>query len=295
MDLKNYNRYKKLFNLHSNKLINKNFDNLELIEMIKYALNDGKYLRPIIAMSMCIETGGNIDFVIKFALAIELYHTSSLILDDLPCMDNDDYRRNKLSFHKKYGLYNSQMIISILINFANNLIIENFTFDSNKLLIILEIISKNIGITGAAGGQYIDLHIEKFVNKSSSSKSKDLFKKLVNMKTSTLFEIAFIGGYLSNIKKNMSKKNEIINLAKNFGFAFQLYDDFDDIDKDKKKNSKINPNYINQFGITKTTLEFNKSINECNKILNNLKINNIILNEIISYLVNKVKIHIKYH
>lgn len=57
MDLKNYNRYKKLFNLHSNKLINKNFDNLELIEMIKYALNDGKYLRPIIAMSMCIETG----------------------------------------------------------------------------------------------------------------------------------------------------------------------------------------------------------------------------------------------
>lgn len=291
----NFSKYQLLFNSSLNDILNKEGLSNDLYNMIIYALKSGKRLRPIISIDICLSLGGKLEDVINFAVAIELIHNASLIIDDLPCMDNDDYRRNKLSFHKKYGLYNSQMIISILINFANNLIIENFTFDSNKLLIILEIISKNIGITGAAGGQYIDLHIEKFVNKSSSSKSKDLFKKLVNMKTSTLFEIAFIGGYLSNIKKNMSKKNEIINLAKNFGFAFQLYDDFDDIDKDKKKNSKINPNYINQFGITKTTLEFNKSINECNKILNNLKINNIILNEIISYLVNKVKIHIKYH
>ena len=97
MDIKNY---QKLFNQYLDKFIH-NIKNNKLREIIRYSLNDGKRLRPIIILDISYKLNGK--YLYDLALLVELLHNASLIIDDLPSMDNDDYRREKLTVHKKYG------------------------------------------------------------------------------------------------------------------------------------------------------------------------------------------------
>ena len=155
MELIKFNQYKTLFNTNLEKTINDRIKNKEIIEMIMYSLDGGKRLRPIIAMAICNSLCNNINNVLNFSVAIELIHTSSLIIDDLPCMDDDNYRRNKLSFHCKYSVVKAQLVSEQLINTSMSLILD--TYNKEDYTIIIQNIFHNLGLMGAAGGQLLDL------------------------------------------------------------------------------------------------------------------------------------------
>ena len=208
-------------------------------------------------------------------------------------MDNDDYRRNNLSFHKKFSEYKAQIVSNIMIQLAMKLIYKNFKYlEQPVLTVIINNIVKNIGILGAAGGQLIDLapiYIDNKKELLNNFKDKSIIKDLFNKKTGSFFEISFIGGNLSG-GGNISNLDAIKLAANNFGMAFQIYDDFDDIDQDKErvKNNLLDPNYINNFGRKEAILEFNNSKNKFIEIMKEYMIYSSTMEELILILNKKI-------
>ena len=296
MSLANFNSYKTTFNSMLENIISQYTTSEKVKEMIMYSLEDGKRLRPIIALDICLKKGKCIDDIILFAVAIELLHTASLIIDDLPCMDNDDFRRNRLSFHKKYSEYDAQLITNKIMNISTKLVFDNFKQKNNSsLTIIMNNISKNMGILGAAGGQLMDLTpvTSIYNNKQqiiTEFKNKEKLKELFTKKTTSFFEIAFIGGYISG-DGDINNLDDIIQAAYNFGLAFQIYDDFDDIDQDKQRINKDlqDPNFINNFGKQEAYNEFEKSIETFKNIMTKHELYSTTIYELVKFLESKVK------
>ena len=274
------------FNNHSYTIIKEEFKDKDLINMIIYSLNNGKRLRPIIAIDICLSLGKQFEDVIFFALGIELIHTSSLIIDDLPYMDNDSYRRNQLSFHKKFGDYKAEIVSRIMLNTGIKYIYQNFKhLDQTMFDLFINNLVKNLGIEGATGGQLLDLTPFNIHNKNDvieSFKNREFIQELLTKKTSTLFEIAFLGGYLSG-HYNTNDINKLKECANSFGLAFQLYDDYDDINQDKNriKLNLYDPNYINNFGIDETEKLFINKIKSFKKNMELIGLYSDIMNELL--------------
>ena len=244
----------------------------------------GKKLRPMIVLAICNNINVN-----KIALAIELIHNSSLIIDDLPCMDNDLYRRHNKTIHNKYGETNALNISIFLFRKAIELIYENVIEIDNsgkKIYEINKIIYDNIGKNGLPLGQYLDLGFLK--NKLKLDNKKDHIS-LIYKKTTTLFNLSFLIPYILQTDNNDNIKI-MKKVSKWFGIAFQLYDDFLDIEQDKKNNS---PNYVNKYGIELAYSFFTKSINKTKLYLKTLEIDNTFFIEVIDLLLNKVNITVK--
>lgn len=292
MSLEEYTILKKFFNNNIQTILSNFLESEELINMIMYCLEDGKRLRPIIALDICNSLTKDLEKGLKFSLAIELIHNASLIIDDLPCMDDDDFRRNKLSFHKKYSESIAQIVSAELLGIATKLIIESF--NKTDLGIILEIVSTNLGLLGAASGQLVDVTpLDLHKNKKEiikKSKRKDEIKDLINKKTTTFFEIAFLGGFILG-GGNIDLIDKIKELANNFGLAFQIYDDFDDIEQDNKRNdSKLeDQNFINNFGKEDAFNEFNENISLFRKDIKKYSLDSKLINELCNFLECKVK------
>lgn len=292
MSLEEFTEYKSYFNDKIKNILLEYVDSEKLMEMVLYSLKDGKRLRPIIALDICNSLSGNRENGLKFAIAIELIHSASLIIDDLPCMDDDDYRRGDLSFHKRYSENLAQLVSSDLYRLSMKLLIDNFV-DNNNLHIIMELISKNLGLFGAALGQLIDvtpLHLYNKKDILSSSEKKTEIIELINKKTTSFFEIAFVGGYVLG-NGNLEDLENIKRLSKNFGLAFQIYDDFDDIEQDNKRNKidLINPNFISNFGKEYGLKEFMTSLEEFKLGIKKYNIDSKIMNELCDFLESKVK------
>lgn len=204
-----------------------------LRDAIEYSLkNGGKRLRPIIVMLMAEAIGKNHD-VLDAALCVEFFHTASLIADDLPCMDNDDFRRNKPSLHKAFGedvaILASYTLISagyerIGINSRNRVNGPNLCSEA------LKIVSKAAGIFGATNGQFLDLYPPNY--------DLETIKKIIYQKTVTLFEISFVLGWIFG-EGDLDKIDQIKDLAFDLGFAFQVADDLQDMDQDEKNIAHI--------------------------------------------------------
>lgn len=264
--------------------INDHSQDINETTLFKDIFLGGKKLRPMIVLAICNNINVN-----KIALAIELIHNSSLIIDDLPCMDNDLYRRHNKTIHNKYGETNALNISIFLFRKAIELIYENVIEIDNsgkKIYEINKIIYDNIGKNGLPLGQYLDLGFLK--NKLKLDNKKDHIS-LIYKKTTTLFNLSFLIPYILQTDNN--DNIEIMKkVSKWFGIAFQLYDDFLDIEQDKKNNS---PNYVNKYGIELAYSFFTKSINKTKLYLKTLEIDNTFFNEVIDLLLNKVNIIVK--
>lgn len=290
---KTYNNFFKYFNDNLHKVINEYIhpeqDNIK--EYIFYSLNGGKRLRPILILSICNTLTNNAERGLKLAIAVELIHSVSLMIDDLPCMDNDTQRRGKDCFHIKYSEIDTNIVSSIMINLAIKLINDNFNeykMDDN-IIYVIKNISYNLGILGLTGGQAMDL--SPLDDQVKFKKDKKNIELLFHMKTTSLFQVCFISAYLICKKYDQNSFNLLTDTSKNFGLCFQIYDDFEDIEQDKTRIDKnlIDPNYINNFGIHESNKVFNKNMNE---FLNNMKNLNLLSNEIIEIsnkLLNKLK------
>lgn len=227
----------------------KNFaHNPTLKKASEYALlNGGKRFRPSIALMVAEALGSNFD-ISKVALTIEYFHTASLIADDLPCMDNDDFRRDKPSLHKVYGETLSLLVTyaliaegyrNIYLN-AEDLKNNNYHFANKSdqiCALALENATFNTGIHGATGGQVFDLNPVDF--------SLEAVKEIIHKKTTSLFEIAFVFGWLYG-GGDIQKVNSVKKIAKHFGLAYQIADDLIDLKEDQINKRSIN--MANLFG-----------------------------------------------
>jgi len=192
----------------------------QLRDACEYALlNGGKRLRPILVVMIAdaLDRGLN---VMPVALSVEFFHTASLIADDLPCMDDDDERRNHPSLHKEFG-----ESVAILASYA--LIAEGYggIYRNSKMnpdadaMLCLEAATRCAGIAGATNGQFLDLY--------PPDESLETVKKILYQKTVTLFEISFIFGWIFG-GGNSDRLEEVKLCAYHLGMAFQIADDLID-------------------------------------------------------------------
>ena len=214
---------KKKFDLKFKKLLNNKLDTSILSKAMYYgSINGGKRIRPFLVMESAkiAKISSNDAFVI--ASSIECIHSYSLIHDDLPSMDNDDYRRGKLSTHKKFNEATAILAGDALHDLAFELISGNIN-DKNCIskIKLINYLSLCIGHKGLALGQALDLDFEN--KKLSKNKILDMYSK----KTGKLFEFSFSAPF---ILKDKSKTD--IQFAKEygmlFGLIFQVIDDLID-------------------------------------------------------------------
>ncbi len=209
-----------------------------LVEAMKYSVLDGgKRFRPVLALATADVLGRPLNYILPYACAVEFIHTYSLIHDDLPCMDNDDIRRNKLSNHKKFGEAVALLAGDALLTEAFQICAKTRAPAANVVASV-GTLSRLAGIAGMAGGQSIDIAYTEHTLESLI----DLHKK----KTGALIEAAVVGA----AQLCEAYDETIASLRKysgNLGLAFQVKDDLLDSQQDSKK-----PSFVNFLGYDET-------------------------------------------
>lgn len=206
-----------------------------LRDACEYALtNGGKRYRPLIVLMISEALGNNQD-VLNAAISVEFFHTASLIADDLPCMDNDDQRRDKPSLHKAFGettalLASYALIVAAFerIHIASSESIQN---QDTICRIALEEATRCSGILGATGGQFLDIYPPVL--------NLETIEEVIYKKTVTLFEVSFSFGWIFG-GGDLSLLGEVRKASYHFGMAFQTADDLGDLLQDEKGEHQIN-------------------------------------------------------
>lgn len=202
-----------------------------LRDACEYALlNGGKRLRPtlVLVVANALGFGGA---VMPAALSVEFFHTASLIADDLPCMDNDDLRRDRPSLHKVFGENIAILTSYALIAEGYGGISRNSKNCPKSAVICLEAATRCAGINGATNGQFLDLF--------PPDSRLETIKQIIYQKTVTLFEISFIFGWIFG-GGNPERLDEVKHCAYHLGMAFQIADDLLDVSQDSRINLAVN-------------------------------------------------------
>ena len=285
------------------KLINDKLDEYIQIEYpqtifksMKYTVTlPGKRLRPIMCLETCKMLGGEIEDAIPTACAIEMLHAQTLIHDDLPCMDNDDYRRGKLTNHKVFGEAIAVLAGDALLTYAPQIITKYS--DNLSPSIKIRVLNEYFNYAGARGviaGQVVDIESEKNDNINDKEKTLDY---LHLHKTSDLFQLAMrSGAIIANAEDE--KISEVTEFARNFGLAFQIADDILDeistfeqmgktMGKDKDENKLT---YVSLYGLEDAKCKLSCILAQCRDTMKKQNFNSVIFNEIIVQLYKRVGI-----
>jgi geranylgeranyl diphosphate synthase, type II len=238
----------------------------DIFESMRYSvLAGGKRLRPVMCLEACRIFGGNIEDAIPTACAIEMLHAQSLIHDDLPCMDNDDFRRGKPTNHKVFGEATAVLAGDALLSFAPQLIIQKSKLNDKTKLRLIEEYCIAAGAYGLIAGQIVDIDSE------GKEISAETLEFIHTHKTADLFKLALKSGAIiaggNNTELRATQWEEQIKAMENFGqklgFAFQICDDildetstFEKLGKTLGKDKEAKkPTYIAIFGIEKAREE----------------------------------------
>ena len=220
------------------------------------ASSDSKMVRAALIYASA-ENNDQLNPLSKLTLAtsIELVHTYSLIHDDLPSMDDDDYRRGKESNHIKFGEANAILAGDALQALAYQIIANDAYLDSNMKVEAISILSSACGKNGMVYGQYLDIK-----NEATETK-KDEIELIHSLKTGKLIECAVMMGQIGNKEKKSIEKYQ--NFGRKIGLAFQITDDILEVTSDKKtlgkntnsdeKNNKAT--YVNVVGLSNAIRE----------------------------------------
>ncbi len=263
----------------------------DIFKAMKYTvLLPGKRLRPVMCLETCRMFGGNVDDAIPTACAIEMLHAQTLIHDDLPCMDNDDFRRGKPTNHKVFGEANAVLAGDALLTFAPQTIIKHSSnINPEKLIRILCEYFHAAGAYGVIAGQVIDIESE---NKIPDNPAQTL-EFIHTHKTADLFKLALrTGAIIANASDEQIE--EITEFGQCMGVAFQIADDildetstFEEMGKTLGKDKEAGKlTYVSLYGLERAKSDLNNYIERCFEILNkhNLK------SEVFEYILNKIKI-----
>ena len=207
-------------------------DLVRVSDAMKYsALGGGKRIRPFIVTQVCEMLGADKASVMPLACALECVHTYSLIHDDLPCMDNDDFRRGKPTCHKVYGEEFALLAGDALLTYAFEIIADADKLSDKGKIQAVKYLSALAGIMGMVGGQTIDLESEE------KNISIEKLEKLHRLKTGALLRCAALLGTLASDISG-SELEKIEAYASKIGLAFQIADDILDVTADEKELGK---------------------------------------------------------
>lgn len=197
----------------------------KIYEAMRYSLlAGGKRLRPILCLAACELMGGTIEMAMPTACAMEMLHTMSLIHDDLPAMDNDDYRRGKLTNHKVYGEDIAILAGDGLLTFAFEIIArDTVNVPPGQILQVISRVAYAVGATGLVGGQVVDLECE-----GKSDVSEETLTYIHTHKTGALLEVCVTSGAIL-AGASAEDVERLSRYAQNIGLAFQIIDDILDI------------------------------------------------------------------
>ena len=264
-----------------------------VLEAMNYSvLAGGKRLRPMLMFETYRLFGGSGRIIEPFAAAIEMIHTYSLVHDDLPAMDNDEYRRGKKTTHAVYGEAMGILAGDALLNFAYETAAEALTMEegtktAGKAFVIL---AKKAGVYGMVGGQTVDVESE------GCDISKEKLDFIYRLKTGALIESAMVSGaVLAGAKEDEQKTVE--RAAGKIGLAFQIQDDILDetsslavlgkpVGSDRKNKKST---YVAWEGIEKAGQEVKRLFAEAMEELDSLSLDHPFLSELLRYLIHREK------
>ena len=265
----------------------------KIFQSMRYSLlAGGKRLRPTMAIEVATLFGANMEEIIPTAVAIEMLHCQSLIHDDLPSMDNDDFRRGKPSNHKAFDEATAILAGDALLSYAPKLIIDKTptSISAETKIEVLKEFFIAAGVDGIIAGQIVDLDSE---NKEIT---KETLEYLYEYKTAKLFKLSVRAGAL--IGKATKEQIEALTLfAQYYGYAFQIFDDILDetstlekLGKTPKKDEKAGKStYISMFGMDKAKEQVVFLCNKAYDILNKNNINSSVLNKYLTDIVEGIK------
>ena len=206
----------------------------KIYEAMRYSLMaGGKRLRPILCLATCELAGGTIDMAMPTACALEMIHTMSLIHDDLPAMDNDDYRRGKLTNHKVYGEDIAILAGDGLLAYAFEfLAVETQHVPADRLLKVVARLGHAVAATGLVGGQVVDLESEGVADISLSTLNFIHVHKTGALLKASVLSGADLAGADPDLLQRLSC------YAYNIGLAFQIIDDVLDVTATREELGK---------------------------------------------------------
>ena len=265
-----------------------------ITEAMEYSLMaGGKRLRPMLMKEVFRLFGGTMKAIEPFMAAIEMIHTYSLVHDDLPAMDNDDYRRGRKTTHVVYGEDMGILAGDALLNYAFETAFHAFELcpqDSLKIGKALQVLGEKAGIHGMIGGQVID------VKETGKQIDREVLDTIYELKTSALIEASMmVGAILAGATDEELEKVE--QMASNIGIAFQVQDDILDVTSTEEvlgkpihsdeKNEKTT--YVTLYGIEKASAVVEERSKEAIALLHELPGENDYLEELIIKLIHRVK------
>ncbi len=288
------------------ELVNKKIDEYmpicypqKIFKSMKYTVTlPGKRLRPVMCLETCRMFGGNYEDAIPTACAIEMLHAQTLIHDDLPCMDNDMYRRGQLTNHMVFGEAHAVLAGDALLTFAPQTILKySKNLSSEKLLKIMEEYFHAAGAYGVIAGQVVDIESEKLSQMQGFDTEDEQLPEILNFihthKTADLFKLALrTGAIIANATDEQLE--EITEFGQKLGVAFQIADDildetstFEEMGKTMGKDKEEGKlTYTSLYGLDKAKQDLNKILDECFEILNK----NNLHSEVFEQILNKIRI-----
>ena len=245
-----------------NEYIEINIDSLNINKQVKDALkyalvSNGKLIRPNLFLSFFPDKEKYYDL----ALAIEVIHVFSLIHDDLPAIDNDDYRRGKLTLHKKFDEATAILIGDALLNYAYELIVNAQAINDSEKVKIIKIISQKTGINqGMIHGQFLDIY--------QITNNIEQIKNCYFEKTGALLSAAML---MANVIIKQYNEEKLEELAYKIGLLYQIQDDYFDcygnfeeigktIGSDLKNDKKTYVNYFSKNELEKIIYDLKEQI-----------------------------------
>ena len=258
-------------------------------------LAGGKRLRPMLMQETFRLFGGSGKLVKPFMTGMEMIHTHSLIHDDLPALDNDDYRRGRLTTHKVYGEAMGILSGVALLNYAYETMLQAFamaeTLQQKEAVIdALQVMAEKTGIHGMLGGQSVD------VENDGKALEKDMLDYIYENKTAALIEASMMTGAIL-AGADAEQVSVIEQAAKRIGLAFQIQDDILDVTStdeelgkpvhSDEKNHKVT--YVTLFGTEKAAAQVAGLSAEAVELLESLNKNNEFLYLLVEKLVNRRK------
>lgn len=264
-----------------------------VIEAMNYSvLAGGKRLRPILMMETYRMFGGRSKVIEPFMAAMEMIHTYSLVHDDLPAMDNDEFRRGKKTTHARYGEAMGILAGDGLLNYAFETATQAFEIEPENSNIgrALQVLAAKSGIHGMLGGQCVDIESE------GKEVTEEVLQFIDKLKTAALLESSMmIGAILAGATKNEQKIVE--QAARELGLAFQIQDDILDVTGSTEELGKPvgsdEKNHKTTYVTLKGSEEASKEVEERSKhsveLLNSLVVKNEFLTNLMMELVHRKK------
>ena len=264
-----------------------------VIEAMNYSfLSGGKRIRPMLMLETYRLFGGKSDVIEPFMAAMEMVHTYSLIHDDLPAMDNDEYRRGRKTTHIVYGEAMAILAGDGLLNYAYETAISALMKEPNNPQVAkaLAVFARKAGIYGMIGGQTVDIESE------GTPLNKEKLNFIYELKTGALIEASMmIGAILAGATK---KEQDIIAaIARNIGLAFQIQDDILDVTStlevlgkpigSDEKNEKTT--YVTLEGIENAKEEVEALTKDAISMMDSLVVKNEFLSQLLMYLIYRNK------